>query len=94
MFSTITEKLQRALLVVLEVIVLTLYLVVRFVDLSALDLYANFVHYALFLLVVALLVSSLRAFSEHRLPAIAGLILVAWIVVPLLFPPVLSSSRR
>lgn len=73
-------------LAVLEVIVLALYLVSKFADLSFLDLYQYLVGFMFFWLVVLLFVASLRMFSKHRLLAIVGLGLVAIIVVPLIFP--------
>ena len=76
-------------LAVLEVIVLALYLVGKFADLSFLNLYVYWLSLMFFWLVVLLLVASLRMFSKYRLLAIVGLGLVAIIVVPLISIPIL-----
>jgi hypothetical protein len=92
MSSTIADRISQVSLVILEVTVLALYLVFQFVDLSFLDLYQALVGLVFFWLVVLLLIASLRMFSKHRLLAIAGLGVVAVIVVPLLFS--IPSLRR
>ncbi len=85
MSLTTTDRLHQISLAVLEVIVLALYLLGRFVDLSFLDLWMYWLAMVFFWLIVLLLVSSLRMFSKHRRLAVVGLGLVALIVVQILF---------
>lgn len=80
MHLTATYKLQRACLVCLEFVVLALFLICRFVDLSFLDLWQYWVALMFFWLVILLFVASLRMFSKHRHLAVVGLGLVAVIV--------------
>ena len=80
------DRIRQVSLALLEVVVLALYLVFKFVDLSFLDLYQAWVGMMFFWLVVLLFIASLRMFSKHRLLAIVGLGMVAVIIVPLLFP--------
>ena len=83
------DTLSRVSLVILEVTVLGLYAVFRFVDLPFLDLYQAWVGMMFFWLVVLLFIASLRMLPKHRHLAIIGLGVVAVIVVPLLFSVVL-----
>jgi len=83
------DTLNRVSLVLLEVTVLGLYVVFKFVDLSFLDLYQAWVGMMFFWLVVLLFIASLRMFSKHRLLAIVGLGVVSVIVVPILISVVL-----
>lgn len=92
MSTTIADRISRVSLVILEAVVLALYVVFQFVDLSFLDLYQALVGMVFFWLVVLLFIASLRMFSKHRLLAIVGLGVVAIIVVPLLFS--IPSLRR
>ena len=92
--STTADKLSQILLVVLEAVVFGLWMALRVVDLSFLDIYIYWVAMMFFWLVVLLFVASLRMFSKHRLLAMIGLGLVALIVVPALIPPTLFSGRR
>ena len=86
MVFTISDRMRQGSLVILEVIVLALYLVLRFADLSFLDLYQAWIGLMFGWLVVLLFVASLRMLSKNRLLAIVGLGIVAVIVVPLVFP--------
>ena len=90
MSLTITDRLHQVSLAILEVIVLALYLLFCFVDLSFLDLWLYWLAMVFFWLIVLLLVSSLRMFSKHRRLAVAGLGLVALIVVQTLFSGLFS----
>ena len=90
MSLTTTDRLHQISLAVLEVIVLALYLLFCFVDLSFLDLWLYWLAMVFFWLIVLLLVSSLRMFSKHRRLAVAGLGLVALIVVQTLFSGLFS----
>ena len=87
----VADRVYQVSLALLEVIVLALYLIFKFVDLSFLDLYQALAGMMFFWMVVLLFVASLKMFSRHPLLALIGLGLVAVIVVPLFFP--ISSLR-
>jgi hypothetical protein len=79
------DRLQQAGLAILEGVVLALFLTGQFVDLSFLDLWQAWLGMVFFWLIVLLLVASLRMFSKHRHLAMAGLGLVAMILLTVLF---------
>jgi asparagine N-glycosylation enzyme membrane subunit Stt3 len=93
MSLTTTDRLHQISLAVLEVIVLTLYLLFCFVDLSFLDLWMYWLAMVFFWLIILLLLSSVRMFSKHRRLAVVGLGLVALIVVQILFSGLFSMRR-
>jgi len=90
---TTTDRLHQVCLAILEVIVLSLYLVCRLVDLSFLDFWAAWLALVFFWLMVLLLVASVRMFSKHRLLAMFGLGLVAVIVASILFSTLSTGLR-
>jgi hypothetical protein len=90
---TTTDRLHQVCLAILEMIVLSLYLVCRLVDLSFLDLWVYWLALVFFWLVILLFVASLKMFSKHRLLAMVGLGLVALIVASVLFS-IPSAGRR
>ncbi len=92
MSITTTDRPHQISLAVLEVIVLALYLLFCFMDLSFLDLWMYWLAMVFFWLVVLLLVSSVRMFSKHRRLAVVGLGLVALIVVQILFSGFFSTQ--
>jgi hypothetical protein len=77
---TSTDKLHQACLALLEIIVLTLYVVGLVVDLSFLGLWEYWFAMVFFWLVVLLLIASIKMFTKHRLLALTGLGLVAVII--------------
>ena len=91
MSLTTTDRLHQISLAILEVIVLALYLLFCFVDLSFLDLWMYWLAMVFFWLIVLLLVSSVRMFSKHRRLAMVGLGLVALIVVQILYAGFISA---
>lgn len=86
MASTKTDRLQQIALASLEVIVLALFLVIRFVNLSSLELWQYWLGLVFFWLTILLLAASIKMRSKHRRLAAAGLILFALILLAVLFP--------
>jgi hypothetical protein len=80
-----TDRLRQVCLTVLELVVLTLFLISQFVDLSFLDLWQAWLGLVFFWLIVLLFAASLKMFSRHRRLALAGLGLVAMILFTVLF---------
>jgi hypothetical protein len=78
---TSTDKLHRACLALLEVIVLTLYVTGLVVNLSFIGLWEYWLAMVFFWLIVLLLIASIKMFTKHRLLALIGLGLVAVIIV-------------
>ena len=85
MTFTATDRLHQVCLAILEGVVLVLFLLGQFVDLSFLDLWQAWLGMVFFWLVILLLVASLRMFPKHRCLALAGLGLVAMILLRVLF---------
>jgi hypothetical protein len=85
MIFTATDRLHQVCLGLLEGVVLVLFLLSQFVDLSFLDLWQAWLGMVFFWLIILLLVASLRLFSKHRRLAMAGLGLVAMILLRAMF---------
>lgn len=85
MAVTKIDRLQQIGLASLEVIVLALFLVIRFVNLSSLELWGYWLGLVFFWLTILLLAASIKMFSKHRRLAVAGLILFALILLNALF---------
>lgn len=81
MTFTKTDRFHQVCLAVLEVVVASLFLIARYVDLSFLDLWQAWLGMMLFWLVFLLLVASWRLRAKHRLLARMGLSLVALILL-------------
>lgn len=85
MISTATDRLHQVCLTILEGVVLALFLVSQFVDLSFLDLWQAWLGMVFFWLIILLFVASLKMFPKHRRLAMVGLGLVAIILMRILF---------
>jgi hypothetical protein len=85
MTSTATYRLHQVCLIILEGVVLALFLIGQFVDLSFLDLWQAWLAMVFFWLILLLFVASLKMFPQHRRLAMAGLGLVAIILIRVLF---------
>ncbi len=90
---TATDRLHQKCLIALEIVVLSLFLVGQFVDLSFLDLWQAWLAMMFFWLIILLLVASLKMFSKHRRLAMAGLGLVAVILLTILFSTFSHSHK-
>jgi hypothetical protein len=93
MASEMTHRLQRLYLATLQLGVVALLISLLFADSPAVRDYMPFVQYGLFLLPLVLLISALHMFSEHRLLALTGLGLIAFMIL-LFFAGLVLGSRR
>ena len=78
---TLSTKHKQTCLALLEVVVLSLFLTGWLVDLSFLGLWEDWLAMMFFWLMVLLFVACLKMFSSHRRLALAGLGLIAVILL-------------